>query len=133
MRYIPEERKLLAEGDYDFRVEGAKERTSRNGTDMIEVKLIVTDGRGNKTVVFDNLLSWNLPEFQAAIGDQVAYGQEIEVNAYDLVGATGRCHIIIDQYQGNERNKVGKYLPATVLTGSKPTVNEFGEPDEVPF
>jgi hypothetical protein len=133
MRYVPEERKLLAEGDYDFRVEDAKERASRKGTDMIEVKLAVSDGRGNKTVVYDNLLSWNLAEFQSAVGDRVEYGREVEVNAYDLVSATGRCHVVVEEYEGVQRNKVAKYLAAPVVAGSKPRVNEFNEPDQIPF
>jgi hypothetical protein len=134
MRYIPEERKLLAAGEYDFEVVAAKERTSTRGTSMIEVKLVVSNGRGDRTTVFDNLLSWNLGEFMAAIGEQVVYGEEAEVDPDDLVGRTGRLKLRVENYEGEERNKVAKYLPGPVTATRKVALNEFGEPkDNIPF
>jgi hypothetical protein len=129
MRYTPEERKLLAAGDYDFRVEDAKERTSKKGTPMIEVKLVISDGKGNRATIFDNLLSWNLPEFMAAIGEKVVFGEETEVDPDDLLGRSGRLRINVENYEGNERNKVAKYLPGP----ERVTLNELGEPDQIPF
>jgi hypothetical protein len=129
MKYIPEERKLLAPGQYGFKVGGAKARTSKKGTEMIEVKLVVTNSKGERSTIFDNLLSWNLGEFQAAIGDKVVYGEETEVDPDDLIGRTGRLQIIVENYEGTDRNKVGKYLPAP----EKVTLNQQGEPDNIPF
>jgi hypothetical protein len=130
MKYTPEERKLLPEADCDYEVVDARETTSKKkNTPMIEVKLSVNDGKGNRTTIFDNLLPWNLPEFQASIGQKVVFGKETEVEADDLIGNIGRLHLIIENYEGTDRNKVGKYLPAP----EKQTLNKDGEPDNIPF
>jgi hypothetical protein len=129
MWYTPEERKLLPKGDYDFEIVDAKERTSKKGTPMIEVKLVISNGSGDRTTIFDNLLSWNLPEFEAAIGRKVVFGQECEVDPDDYLHQTGRLHLNVENYEGIDRNKVGKYLPGA----PKPTLNEDGEPQDIPF
>jgi hypothetical protein len=135
MRFTPEEKTILPEGDYSFTVEDAKERTSTKGTEMIEAKLKVSGSRG-KTTVYDNLMAWNIGDFLLAVGESVTYGQESEIEAYDLPGKSGRAHIIVENWQGNDRNKVGKYLPSNATTKAstaKVGLNELGEPDQIPF
>jgi hypothetical protein len=137
MRFTAEEKKLLPEGDYDFVVEDAKERTSKKGTPMIEVKLSMSSIRGRSTV-FDNLMAWNIADFLMAVGETVTYGRESEIEAYELPGKSGRLHLIVENWEGTDRNKVGKYLPANPATAKASTpanvgVNELGEPDQIPF
>jgi hypothetical protein len=136
MRFTPEEKRVLPEADYQFTVEDAKERTSTKGTEMIEVKLKITGSRG-RTTVYDNLLSWNIGDFLVAIGEPVTYGQETDIEAYDLPGRSGRAHLVIENWQGNDRNKIGKYVPPDPASKAsmpeKVGVNELGEPDQIPF
>jgi hypothetical protein len=137
MRFTPEEKILLAEGDYDFTVEDAKERTStKTGTPMIEVKLKISGAKG-KTVVYDNLLGWNIADFLISIGETVSYGVPSEIEAYDLPGRSGRAHVIVENYQGSDRNKIGRYLPrdpaAKATAPAKVGVDEEGAPDDLPF
>lgn len=129
MRYTPEERKLLLAGTYDFKVVEAKERTSKKGTPMIEVKLLVSNGNGDRTTIFDNLLGWNLPEFEAAIGRKVVFGQEVEVDPDDYVDETGQLQLNVENYEGIDRNKVAKYLPGP----AKVKKDSDGEPVDIPF
>jgi hypothetical protein len=93
------------------------------------VKLVVSNGTRDRTTIFDNLLSWNLPEFEAAIGRKVVFGEEVEVDPNDYLYETGRLHLNVENYEGTDRNKVGKYLPGPM----KAKVNEDGEPSEIPF
>jgi hypothetical protein len=138
MRFIAEEKMVLPEGDYSFNVLDAKERTSKKGTDMIEVKLGISSSRG-KTVVFDNLMSWNIADYITATGGTVTYGAESNIEAYEMPGQSGRLHLIVETWQGDDRNKVGKYLPSTKETKApeKPKgalhVDEDGAPDDLPF
>jgi hypothetical protein len=136
MRFTPVEKALLPEGDYDFVVEDAKERTSsKTGALMIEVKLKITSPKGKTAIVYDNLMAWNMDSFLLAVGESVIYDVPTDVEAYDLPGKSGRAHIIIEHsVQYSDKNKVGKYLPSAQAKPSPVVgVNELGEPDNLPF
>jgi uncharacterized protein DUF669 len=134
MRFTVEERKLLPDGDYDFYVEDAKAKTANSGRDMIEIKLSITDGKGNKTFLYDRLMSWNLAAFLASIGEEVVYG-EVDIEPYDLVHRTGRVRLGHEEYEGEERNKIVKYLPALAKPSSAAilTHRDPERDDEIPF
>jgi hypothetical protein len=74
--------------------------------------------------VFDHLVfteksSWKIDDFRAATGEKLVEGQRVIIEAEDCVDRKGRCHLIIDSYDGRTRNKVDAYLPPA-LTAAPP-------------
>ena len=115
----------VADGDYRIAVIGAQEKTSSAGNPMIELKhevLGLIGGpdlpEGNLPRVYDNLVftanaSWKIDQFRAAIGEEVIDGQEVDIDADDLIGATLSAHIVVGKNQkGNNRNEIGAYIIA---------------------
>jgi hypothetical protein len=134
MRFTVTEKRLFPEGDYNFSVEDAQAATASTGRNMIETKLLVSDGNGNKTVVYDRLMDWNIEAFQKSIGDEVVYG-DIDVEPYEYAGRTGRLHLIQGEWKGEPRNEVAKYLPSITKHPAKRevAVGPDGTPDDLPF
>jgi hypothetical protein len=142
----PKEQDVPPEGDYDFIVDDATEKESRQANAMIELQLVI-EHNGSRTRVFDYLVFtprafWKIDHFLSATGEKLVEGQEFTLEAEDCIGRKGRCHLIVDNYQGEARNKVDDYLwpvtsPAKPATLSKvqPKINynELGEPDDIPF
>ena len=144
---------VAPEGDYRLRVEDAVEKESRNtGNPMIELELSISYN-GKQIRVYDYLVFtpkafWKIDHFRIATGEKLVEGQKVNFEAEDCIGREGRCHMIVDTFEGKTRNKVEDYLPPTTIssdptkpgTGTKGTeavkginLNEFGEPDDIPF
>jgi hypothetical protein len=106
----------VPEGVYDFVVADANEKMSQSsGSAMIELLLLVKGQNGEEVKIFDNLVFspkafWKIDAFRVATGDKLVAGQSVEFNAEDCLDRTGKCVLIIDNYGGRERNKVGEYL-----------------------
>src|SRR6266404_2607571 len=126
MKFRIQERKLLPDGDYDFVVEDAKPKLAKTGSDMIETKLLVSDGNGNKTVVYDRLMDWNMEAFLASIGEEVVYG-EVDIEPFEFVNRSGRLRLVTGEFNDEKRNEVRKYLAAP----AKPVSEEPVEKKEV--
>ena len=125
---------LLPEGDYEFEVI-SYERSRSKGSDsmpscnMAVVSLRVTDGKSS-TIVKDYILlhtltEWKVSQFFRAIG-QKKQGEKVRMNWNAVVGAKGRCKVIVGKYtndkgESKENNKIGKYYdyiaPAPVSGG----------------
>lgn len=129
---------LLPEGEYSFTVKKF-ERARHNGSAKLPacnkavLTLEVTDGK-NKTTIEHNLFLHQkteglLCEFFTCIG-QRKRGEPMKMNWPAVMGATGRCKVYIDKWQGNdgqqkENNKIKKFLepkeykaaPAAPATG----------------
>jgi hypothetical protein len=117
---------------------------------MIELQLLI-EYNGSRIRVFDHLVfteksSWKIDDFRAATGEKLVEGQRVTLEAEDCVDRKGRCHLIIDSYDGRTRNKVAAYLPpaltpvpaaarggSTGAPGAAVKLNEFGEPDDIDF
>lgn len=102
---------LLPEGDYPFTVEAAVLKTSSNGNEMIELRLRLPKGG----VAFDHLVfsdssGWKIDQFRTSIGELVLLDEMVDVAPAELIGKTGLVHIIVEEWQGKKRNKVGSYL-----------------------
>jgi hypothetical protein len=102
---------LLPEGDYPFKIEAATLKTSSAGNEMIELRLRLPKGG----VAFDNLVftdssSWKIDQFRVSIGELILPDEQVEVYPSELLQKTGWAHIVVDEYQGKKRNKVGSYL-----------------------
>lgn len=154
--YIQKEASLLPDGAYPFEVTAASEKTSQNGNAKIELTLEVGPDR---VKVFDNLTftaasSWRIDAFRLATGDIIKGNIEVSIEAEDCIGRKGQCAIITETYNGRTRNRVDSYLlpnvPPAAQSAAKtpkatppapkfsepnpnPTVNEFGEPDDIPY
>lgn len=97
---------LLSEGNYDFEVLEAQERTSSKGNPMIEVKLGVwTNNRGQKYIT-DYLmekLAYKLYHFCESVGIDYHAG---ELKAEELPGKCGVVRVKIDPERTGDDGKV---------------------------
>ena len=114
---IPERPDHLAAGDYSVEVIDAIETMSKNGHDMIELKLKTHEG----ALVYDFLVFtpnafWKIDAFRAATGETVTADQEVDLTADDLIGRLGRVRLVVEEYNGRKRNKVVAWLPRGLPT-----------------
>jgi hypothetical protein len=148
--YISSWEGVAPEGDYPFTVDDAIEKESRRGSAMIELQLLI-DYLGNQIRIYDHLVFtqnafWKIDQFRLATGEKLVNGQKVNFEAEDCIGRKGRCHLIVDTFDGRTRNKVDSYLPPAVAStplkpGTNPekaagvavSLNELGEPDDIPF
>lgn len=114
---------LLPEGEYNFKVvkfeQAVHEESERipkclqanltleikteQGTSFINEKLFLTES-----------MEWKLCQFFTCIG-QRTHGQKYQMDWTKVLGATGRAHVVPNEYIGNDgvahqNNKVKKYL-----------------------
>ena len=86
------DRFLVPDGLYCVEVIDAKEKRSKAGNDMIELKLEVKlEGGGSGPKFFDWLIiseaaAWKFDQFLAAAGRHPGEGVEIDVDPDDLIG-----------------------------------------------
>jgi uncharacterized protein DUF669 len=130
MRYTPStpgEGSALPDGDYQFEVTNAEEKTSNtSGNDMIELTLKIKDG----PTVYDYLVNieeshWKLDNFRASIGEDIRPGVPVDINPENFLGKRGTCVLYTDTYQGKKKNKVADYVfvvsgPGAVPQSSSP-------------
>ena len=128
----------LPEGDYDFEVVNF-ERSRSKGSDrmppsnMAVLELRITGDKGSTTVtdylVLHSRMEWKLSQFFRSIGLKKK-GEPLRMNWNAVVGARGRCKLIIEKYtndNGEQRdsNKIKQYYDyiapaATSAHGWKP-------------
>jgi hypothetical protein len=133
----------VPEGVYDFVVVDANDKKSQNGNEKIELQLIIKGPEGQEHRIYDNLVftpnsNWKIDQFRIATGETLVKGQSVEFDATDCLDRTGKCYVIVDKYEGRERNKVGDYLdPAEIKDSQKPVkAQEPASPpidDEIPM
>jgi hypothetical protein len=86
------DRFLVPDGIYCVEVLDAKEKTSKQGNPMIELKLQVVPGEGGSGPKFFDWLvmsessAWKLDQFLAAAGKHPGEGVEIEIEPDDFIG-----------------------------------------------
>lgn len=107
---------VLPAGDYRFRVLDATEKRSKNGNDMIELKLDVFADNGPQGVVYDNIVftataQWKCDQFLKACGMLLAEGEVVNIVANEWIGFEGRVKLRVGKTdKGNDRNEVVAYL-----------------------
>jgi len=120
---------LCKPGKYKVKIVDASDSVSKNGNEVIELKLDVEmpDGtrgpRVYENLVFTEKVFWRIQEFLAAIGNHPEEGTEVEVESGDLIDRTCEAVLEVDSYNGTDRMKVKRWVPAP-----KPQVN-----DGIPF
>src|SRR3990172_3539678 len=114
-------------GIYEFRFEGFKPKTSKNGDSMnLNPSLAVInnpefDGsQGKKRYIFGSMNSkadWILNDFLHSLGFELGTGGEFPGNFDDnwvytgpLIGATGKLEVTVEPYMGKLQNKVKQYF-----------------------
>ena len=117
-------------GDYTVEVINAEESISKSRNEMIELKLKVEP---SGAILYDNLVFtpnafWKIDAFRAATGETVTPNEDVEINADDLIGRTGRARLIVEEYNGRKRNKVAAWLAP-----GAPARAKGGDDDNNPF
>jgi hypothetical protein len=123
---------LAPEGTYDFDVLESRDRLSKSGNAMIEVKLGIYTGERITHHVYDYLLPQmeaKLRHFCDSAGLLTKY-ESASLEAADCKGRSGKCRIVQTQDAGYDpKNTVKDY----VCRKAKPLEADGGEPDDVPF
>jgi len=139
--------RLLPEGIFDFEIMDAKEKVSKSGNDMIELKLAIWEGESISCYLFDYLLesvAYKLRHCAEACGLLEQY-EAGTLQAGKLIGKTGRVKISIqkdktDQYP--DKNNIKDYLTkdksaSVPAKDIQPTIFSDGSPvpseDDLPF
>jgi hypothetical protein len=137
---------LLKAGTYPFSIINAKDKTSKNGNDMIELTIEAYDSEGKSSHIFDYLLEampQKLFAFCSATGMEHHYHRG-SLTSNDCIGKTAYVEIEIQKGKENpqggtypDKNNVKKYTTKPV-NSSTPEVyqtsssnNEFD--DDIPF
>ena len=142
---------LLPEGTYDFEVIEAENKISKQGNEMIVLKLKVYDESGGFRFITDYLLEAFLPKllaFAKVTGTRRAYDAG-EFTAYDCQGCAGKVQIkLVPAGEYPAKNEVKFYgeksgsgkavseaAPATFdpNTAISQSVRELEEMDDIPF
>ena len=98
-------------GVYKMEVANATDKTSQNGNAMIKLvcKILMPDGSAGPEVwdhlVFTAKAAWKIDQFLSSIGQATVPGEDVEVDAIDLIGAVGVALIGEEPGQSNPDHK----------------------------
>lgn len=117
-------------GDYIVEILNAEESVSKQGNDLIELKLKIEP---SGALCFDNLVFtpnafWKIDAFRAATGDKVIPDEDVHIDCDDLIGRTGKARLVVEDYNGRKRNKVAAWLLPETIENTK-----GGSDDNNPF
>jgi hypothetical protein len=127
---------LMKAGLYPFQVSTAKDKTSKNGNEMIELNLEVFDNEGRAFHIFDYLLE-AIPQklfgFCSTVGLEPQYHSGI-LSSNDCIGRTGYVEIDIQKGAPNptggnypDKNSVKKYLTKPSANNLKNNTQDFDD------
>jgi hypothetical protein len=132
-------------GIYRVEVKNAVEKTSQNGNAMIKLvcKILLKDDVEGPEVwdhlVFTAKASWKIDQFLASIGQAVVPGEEVTVDAIDLVGTVGVAEIGEEAGTNNPDqrfNCIARWVFGEELKAwkaGKPATKKTEDGDEIPF
>jgi hypothetical protein len=98
-------------GVYKMEVASAADKTSQNGNAMIKLvcKILMPDGSAGPEVwdhlVFTAKAAWKIDQFLASIGRATIPGEDVDVDAIDLIGSVGVALIGEEPGQTNPDHK----------------------------
>ncbi len=126
-------------GKYKLEVVSAVEKLSQAGNPMIKVicKVILPNGdKGpeiHEHLTFTPKAAWKIDQFRAACGQAVVPGEEVTIEAEDLVGVSAWA--LLGEEEGTDNghrfNKIERWM---LPTESAPTPKtSAAEADEIPF
>jgi predicted metal-dependent phosphoesterase TrpH len=134
-------------GIYRVEIRNAVEKTSQNGNPMIKLvcKILLKDDVEGPEVwdhlVFTAKASWKIDQFLASIGQAVVPGEEVSVEATDLIGEVGVAEIGEEQGTNNpdqrfnniQRWVFGEELKAWKAGKPAVKIHKDADGDEIPF
>lgn len=111
---------LLDEGVYPFEVTKFERGRSKGSDKLPPCNMAILTIRVNEqTTITENLIlhskmEWKLCQFFTAIGAR-KHGEKMRMNWNKVVGATGRCKIIVEDFTGRDgnvrqTNRIDKFL-----------------------
>ena len=108
-------------GEYTVEVLNADESVSKQGNELIELKLKIEP---SGAILYDNLVFtpnafWKIDAFRLATGEEVTPDEEVEITGDGLIGRTGRARLIVEEYNGRKRNKIAAWLPSEAPAAAK--------------
>lgn len=126
-------------GKYKLEVVSAVEKLSQAGNPMIKLicKVILPNGdKGpeiHEHLTFTPKAAWKIDQFRAACGQAVVPGEEVTIEAEDLVGATAWA--LLGEEDGTDTghrfNKIERWMLPTESAPKAKT--SAAEADEIPF
>ena len=105
---------VLPGGVYDVKIVAAEVGKSKNGNEMITVK-VKTQVDGKTHYIRDYLVltgaaDWKFESFIRAIDEELADGTEFQPD--DYVGRSARAVVGVQEFGDGLQNKIKKWLPA---------------------
>lgn len=111
---------LIDEGDYEFVVTKFERGRSKGSDKLPPCNMAVLTIRVNdETTITENLIlhskmEWKLCQFFTSIGLR-KHGEKMRMNWGKVLGATGRCRVIVEDYTGKDgkvrqTNRIDKFL-----------------------
>lgn len=111
---------IITPGKYATKVEQAEAKTSSNGNPMLEIRLRITEGQFASRLVFfratateksQGIFLRNLAAFGITSEWLVTAEPSFDEIANALVGREAIAEVILDKWQGQERNSVKNVSP----------------------
>jgi hypothetical protein len=110
------EPELIPAGDYIFEVIEAVDAISKGaktaGADVIELKVKI-DGNGKtiyEKLIFAESTMFRVDCFVQSTKIAATKGQQLEIIAENLIGLRGWCSVKVETYNGNDRNRIARWL-----------------------
>lgn len=128
---------LREAGEYDFEVLDAEEKQSKQGNEMVELKVKLEGADGRSFTLFDYLVStdgmaYKVKHFAKAVGLLSEY-EKGDMAAEYMLGRTGRCKLAVQPAKGGypAKNVIADYIG----TGDAARVEKTPAlvDDEIPF
>ena len=133
---------LIEPGIYDFEVMDAKDKTSKSGNEMIELRLKVWDKNGLEHHIYDYLLealAFKLKHFSKVSGLLVKY-EHGTIFATDCIGKSGKVEVIIQKGQPNpnggvysDKNSIKDYIESSMPSSAVTKPKDDFIDSELPF
>lgn len=134
--------RLWPRGIYDYEVLDAKDRVSKSGNDMIELKLKIINAEGKERQIFDYLveveaMAYKIRHFASASCLLPTYEQG-ELCANDCLQTSGRLQLGIQKGKDGypDKNTVQDYVPTVEGAARAPLIASKAPEDmddEIPF
>lgn len=120
-------------GEYDFTVTDLEKTTSKSGKPMAKLTLALdVNGQAyprHDYLVLSSNMVWKLATFFECVGLKEK-GKDLKRMPWEkVVGASGRCKINHEDYNGSVSVKIEKYLPK----GQKTLASQAPTEPELPF